>query len=134
MQRMSWEARAANELVSEAEGLFRPHLEAIRASVRAGFRFLHLPDPSKVLAVQGFRVAHGAMDVYLTRSTDDALAARFRLEDLEYGSPPALWHRHGAVAGVVTALLKLPAHGTPGAPSLARSSAADLWIPGSALS
>ena len=111
------------------DATLRPHLDAIQASMRAGFRFRHLPGFDNVLAVQGFRVACGAMDVYLARAPDDSLAARFRIDDLEFGSPPALWHRHGAVADVVTALLELPAHGTPGAPNMARSPATDLWVP-----
>jgi hypothetical protein len=105
-----------------------PHLDALQASVRAGFRFLHLPRFDNVLVVQGFRVGCGAMDMFRASSAEEAIAARFRVEDLETGSPPALWHLYGPVADVVYALLELPLHGTPGAPALARSRA--LWIPG----
>src|SRR2546421_447181 len=127
VQQMPWELTAANAADTRPEPWLLPHLEAIQASVRAGFRFRHLPGFDNVLAVQGFRVACGAMDVYLARAPDDSLAARFRIDDLEFGSPPALWHRNGAVADVVTELLELPAHGTPGAPNTARSPATDLW-------
>ncbi|QUG99463.1 hypothetical protein HUO13_00380 [Saccharopolyspora erythraea] len=106
-----------------------PHLEAVRASVRAGFRFRHLPDADDVHALQGFRVLSGAMDVYLARAADDALAARYRLEDLQSPSPAALWHRQGTVAEVVTALLELPEHGTPKAPKLAHARPEGLWVP-----
>lgn len=108
-----------------------PHLRAVEASVRAGFRFSHLPDVDNLLAVQGFRVHHGAMDMFLARSAFDALAARVRVEDLDFHwSPPPLWHARGAVADVVTELLELPPHGSPGAPTLAGSRPSDLWIPG----
>lgn len=113
----------------QEEAWLRPHLEAVRASVRAGFQFRHLPSPGNLLAVQGFRVRSGAMDMFLARSADDALAARFRLADLDGGGPPALWHQHGAVADVVSALVELPAHGTAGAPRLARARTSELWIP-----
>ncbi|MGP4019077.1 hypothetical protein [Saccharopolyspora sp. 5N708] len=115
------------------EPWLRPHLDALRASVQAGFRFLHLPRFDDVLAVQGLRVSHGAMDMFRARSADDALAARFRIEDLERGSPPAVWHRYGSVADVVMELLGLPPHGAANAPSLARARL-DLWVPGDALS
>lgn len=75
---------------------------AVEASVRAGFRFSYLPALDGVLAVQGIRVRHGAMDMYLARSASDALAARVRVDDLEFhSSPPPLWHARGAVADVV---------------------------------
>ncbi|WP_235883520.1 hypothetical protein [Saccharopolyspora elongata] len=105
-----------------------PHLDALRASVLAGFRFLHLPRFDDVLVLQGLRIAHGAMDMFRASSADDALAARFRVEDLESSSPQAVWHRYGPVAEAVRALLELPPHGSPGAPSLARSRS--LWLPG----
>lgn len=68
------------------------------------------------------------MDMFRASSADDALAARFRVEDLESSSPQAVWHRYGPVAEAVRALLELPPHGSPGAPSLARSRS--LWLPG----
>lgn len=95
---------------------FGSHLGVIAATVRAGFRFRYLPSLAEIVAVQGFRVRGGAMDVYLVRAEDDALAARFRVEDLEDPTPQAIWHRRGSVADVVAELLELPAHGTPGAP------------------
>ncbi|WP_344924689.1 hypothetical protein [Saccharopolyspora gregorii] len=75
-----------------------------------------MPSLAEIDAVQGFRVRAGAMDVYLVRAEQDALAARFRVDDLEDPVPHAIWHRRGSVAGVVAELLALPAHGAPGAP------------------
>ncbi|MGI8309670.1 hypothetical protein [Saccharopolyspora hattusasensis] len=115
------------------EPWLRPHLDVLRQSVQVGFRFLHLPRFDNVLAVQGLRVSHGAMDMFKASAADDAIAARFRVEDLELGSPPAVWHKHGRVDDVVTALLELPPHGALGAPRLARSPVSDLWVPGNAL-
>ncbi|PKW13700.1 hypothetical protein A8926_1252 [Saccharopolyspora spinosa] len=73
------------------------------------------------------------MDMFMASAADDAIAARFRIEDLELGSPPAVWHRHGPVADVVPALLELPPHNSPGAPRLARSPVSELWLPGDPL-
>jgi hypothetical protein len=114
----------------KTEAWLRSHLGAIEASVRAGFRFSYLPGLDDVVAVQGIRVQHGAMDMYLARSAFDALAARIRVDDLEFHrSPPPLWHTRGAVADVVMELLGLPSHGSPGAPTLAHFRPSDLWIP-----
>lgn len=99
------------------DALFHSHLAAIRASVHAGFRFRHLPagrDDEFVL--QGFRVENGVMDTFLTYAADDAVAARYRVADLELPDPPALWRRDGPVDEVVLALLALPAHGARGSP------------------
>jgi hypothetical protein len=112
------------------DAVLAPHLDAIRASVHAGFVFWHLPESGNMLALSGFRATHGAMDTYLARGPDDAFAARYRLDDLECPNPPVLWQQHGTVAEVVTALLALPAHGTPGAPALARRAPSELWTPG----
>ncbi|MEV0049785.1 hypothetical protein AB0H34_04715 [Saccharopolyspora shandongensis] len=118
-------------MVEQAEAWLRPHLGAVEASVRAGFRFSYLPTLDGVLAVQGFRVLDGAMDMYLARSAFDALAARIRVDDLEFhASPSPLWHARGAVADVVMELLGLPPHGSPGAPVLALSRPSELWVPG----
>lgn len=115
----------------EPEAWLRPHFGALEASVRAGFRFTYLPALDDVLAVQGIRVQDGAMDMYLAQSAFDALAARVRIDDLEFHtSPSPLWHARGAVADVVMELLALPPHGSPGAPSLARTRPSELWIPG----
>ncbi|GAA4840249.1 hypothetical protein GCM10025787_21350 [Saccharopolyspora rosea] len=97
--------------------------------MRRGFRFRHLPSTGDIAEVQGFRVEHGAIDIFRARSADDALGARFRVEDLERGSSAALWHRCGPVADVVTELLALPPHDTGGAPGLAAVRAPDLWLP-----
>ncbi|GDY33965.1 hypothetical protein [Gandjariella thermophila] len=108
-----------------------PHLDAIRSSVAAGFSFWHLPAPRNVLGIYGFHSAHGAMDIYLARAANDALAARYRLDDLERPNPPVLWHQRGVVADVVRALLDLPPHGTPGAPTLIHLPPSELWTPAS---
>lgn len=112
-----------------------PHIDAIRASVRAGFRFHHLPGPTAlrsadVEAICGFRAAFGAMDTYVVRGMDDAVAARYRLDDLDQPCPPTLWHLRGTTVEVVRAVLALPPHGTPGAPSLAIARPSELWTPG----
>lgn len=111
---------------------FEPHLGAIRASVRAGFRFRHLPSHSQMLALHGFRARSGVMDMYLARDVDDAFAARVRLQDLELPrTPPPLWHDSGSVADVVLALLEIPEHGRPGAPVQPLHAPSEwLWIPG----
>ena len=111
---------------------FEPHLEAIRASVRAGFRFRHLPSHSRMRALHGFRARSGVMDMYLARDTHDAFAARVRLADLELPrTPPPLWHDSGPVVDVVRALLELPEHGARGAPVRPVDPPSELlWVPG----
>ncbi|WP_243790066.1 hypothetical protein [Saccharopolyspora gloriosae] len=95
-------------------------MAAIRASVHAGFRFRHLPTGREdEFVLQGFRVENGVMDTFLTYAADDAVAARYRVADLELPDPPALWRRDGPVDEVVLALLALPAHGARGSPMAA---------------
>ncbi|MCX2733299.1 hypothetical protein OOZ19_23905 [Saccharopolyspora sp. NFXS83] len=113
---------------SGVESSYLPHLAAIRASVCAGFRFQHLPSRDEVLAVYGFRASHGAMDTYVAHDRHDATAARYRLDDLDHGSPRPPWERHGNVADVVAELLELPPHGTRGAPGRTGSTS-ELWLP-----
>ncbi|WP_243789916.1 hypothetical protein [Saccharopolyspora gloriosae] len=113
---------------SGVESSFLPHLAAIRASVRAGFRFQHLPSRDEVLAVYGFRASRGAMDTYVAHDRHDATAARYRLDELDQSSPKPLWERHGTVADVVYELLELPPHGTRGAPDRT-GRAGTLWLP-----
>lgn len=113
-----------------SESWLRSHLAALEACVLAGFRFRYLPTLDDLARVQGFRVASGAMDVFVAESADRASAARFRVEDFANGyTPPALWHRRGGVADVVMELLELAPHGSPGAPELANERVDDLWIP-----
>lgn len=101
------------------DALFHSHLAAIRASVHEGFRFRYLPTGrDDELVLQGFRVENGVMDTFLAHAADDAVAARYRLSDLELPDPPALWRRDGPVDEVVQALLALPAHGARGSPVL----------------
>lgn len=123
-----WESHTGEEAA-----LFRPHLEAIRASVHAGFRFRHLPSHANLSALQGFRTRSGAMDMYLARDTHDAFAVRVLLEDLQHPrTPPPLWHDTGPVADVIHALLEIPEHNTPGAPQRPMNPPSELlWIPGS---
>lgn len=105
----------------DTDALFQPHLDAIRASVREGFRFRHLRGADGEMVLQGFRVANGAMDVFLAYAPEDSVAARYRVEDLEEPEPPALWRRNGTVEAVVLELLALPAHGARGSPSVPES-------------
>lgn len=108
------------------EAWLRPHIEALETSVRHGFRFQHLPNTGDIAEVLGIRVQHDTIDVFRARSAEDALAARFRVDDLEHGTPTALWHHRGTVADVIAELLALPPHGTP---RLATVRAPDLWLP-----
>lgn len=107
----------------------RPHIGAIEDSRRAGFGFLYLPSLANLSTLQAVHKAHGAMDVYSASSVSDAVAARFRLDDLESRRPQPLWHMCGSVSDVVTELLRLPSHGSSGAPSVARALLSELWIP-----
>ncbi|WP_338601553.1 hypothetical protein [Saccharopolyspora sp. SCSIO 74807] len=107
----------------------RAHIEAIEDSKRAGFMFLYLPSLANLTTLQGVHKTHGAMDVYSASSTSDAVAARFRLEDLEGGRPRPLWQAHGSVTDVVGELMQLPPHGSTGAPNLALPLPGELWVP-----
>lgn len=112
---------------------FKPHLEAIRASVRAGFRFQHLPSAENVTALQAFRVSPPVIDMYLVRDAEDAFAARMRLDDLDSPDPPAVWHERGSVEDVVMQLLELPPSsvGSPLVVASRRPSDwSGLWVPG----
>lgn len=106
-----------------------PHIQAVEDTRRAGFAFLYLPNLANMSTFQGFREAHGAMDVYSATAASDAVAARYRREDLDCDRPRPLWTAHGSVTDVVTELLQLPPHGSPGAPSLALALPGDLWVP-----
>lgn len=106
-----------------------PHIAAIEDSKRAGFRFLYLPSLANLSTLQGIHKAHGAMDVYSATAASDAVAARFRLEDLETPRPRPLWHAYGSVTDVVCELMQLPPHGASGAPKLALSTAGELGVP-----
>ncbi|MFI0465220.1 hypothetical protein ACH347_14185 [Saccharopolyspora sp. 5N102] len=124
MDHLKWRATPG-----DLDPAHRAAIAAIEASMRAGFRFRHLPTIDNLLALQGIRISSGVIDVYLTEAPHIASAARFRVEDIESGvAPPSLWYRNGTVEEVVRALLDLPPHGSPGAPNLARSRS--LWLPG----
>lgn len=118
---------------SSDELRFKPHLDAIRASMRAGFRFQHLPSAENVTALQAFRVSPPVIDMYLVRDAEDAFAARMRLDDLDSPDPPAVWHERGSVEDVVMQLLELPPSSAR-SPLLATSRRpsdwSGLWLPG----
>jgi hypothetical protein len=107
-----------------------PHIAAIKCSVNAGFRFVHLhgPDSGAVEVIHAERWSpQGVVETYTFRDTTEALAARFRSENYPYGDP--LWEISGTVAEVIMALLDLPPHGAPRAPVLARPASSSLWLP-----
>lgn len=109
-----------------------PHLKALARCVEAGFRFLHMPNSvGQIAAIHAERLSiRGAVDQVILRHWDKAAASRTRLEDYPDGHP--LWQTQGSVAYVISELLGLPPHGTPGAPvAVLRASA--LWRPGDPL-
>jgi hypothetical protein len=96
---------------------FTPHLAALVRCVEEGFKFREITD-----GLHGFRVRAGAFEIVLIRDMASALAARYRMSELDNPGPAsALWSADGAVADVVAMLLSLPSHGERGAPSLART-------------
>jgi hypothetical protein len=100
--------------VTDAE--FAPHLAALGRCVEEGFRFREITG-----GLHGFRIRAEALDILLVRDVSAALAARYRMADLDDRGPAAaLWSADGSVAQVVAGLLSLPKHGERGAPSLAR--------------
>ena len=73
----------------------------------------------------------GGIGTFHADSATDALAARVRIDDLDFHtSPQALWDTRGTVADVLTDLLALPPHGTTAAPTAATTRLPDLWLPG----
>lgn len=107
-----------------------PHIAAIRRSVNAGFQFLHLhgADGREVAAIHAERIRGAVVETYTMQAMGQAIAARFRAEDYPDGDP--LWHQHGTVQEVITALLALPPQGAPGAPNRTRRRPSNLWLPG----
>lgn len=107
-----------------------PHINAIRRSVAAGFRFLHLREGESVAvtAIHAQRLCGGVVETYTFRHMTEAVAARFRAEDYPRSDP--LWQQQGTVEAVITALLDLPPHGAPGAPATTRLAPSSLWLPG----
>lgn len=94
---------------------FAPHLDALGRCVDEGFRFREITD-----GLHGFRVRGAALEIILIRDVPAALAARYRMADLDDPGPAsALWSTSGPVADVVAALLALPWHDQPGSPRLA---------------
>ncbi|ACU98614.1 hypothetical protein [Saccharomonospora viridis] len=109
-----------------------PHIAAIELSMAAGFQFLHLPDDTgqALVAIHAERRHPHVVETYTIQSMTEAVAARFRTEDYPHGDP--LWQEHGTVEEVVTALLTLPPHGDPDAPTMTRRASSSLWPPGNA--
>ncbi|MGW5643695.1 hypothetical protein [Saccharopolyspora sp. NPDC003762] len=109
----------------QVDASMRPHLAALEASRRAGFRFVYRSHAGDMFAVQGIRVdgRYGVLDLLEVRSPLEALAARVRIEDLDFFSPTTrLWEKQGAVADVVMELLGLD----PPVPETARDVALHL--------
>lgn len=105
-------------------------IAAIVRSREAGFHFLHLRADDEVVAIHAERWRAGAVDSYLVRAARDAYAARFRAEEYGRSGGGPLWHTLGTAAEVITELLALPPHGSPGAPVLAHRAPSELWLPG----
>ena len=108
-----------------------PHIAALERAVEAGFQFTSLADERGLMitalyAERWCRV--GVVETIAIRGMKEAIAARIRVED--YPDRDPLWQHAGSVAEVVAELLALPAHGTAGAPKLARPSSSSLWFPG----
>ncbi len=101
-------------------------LDRVRDLVRAGFAgVLHRDEHGEILAVQATRVRAGHIETVLICDEHDALAARCRDDD----DAAVVWHRAGSTADVIAELLDLPSPGTHGAPTLARATPSELWIP-----
>ncbi|WP_245976160.1 hypothetical protein [Amycolatopsis palatopharyngis] len=112
-------------MIREAE-----HLAAITRTRAGGFHFVHLRKGGEVIAIHGQRWLAGAVDTYLVRAADEAIAARYRAEDYGLTERGPLWQRCGSVADVIAELLALPPHGAPGAPTLELRDRTELWLPG----
>lgn len=106
-----------------------PHIAAIRRSMNAGFRFLHLRDGNEheLAAIYAERTRGGVVDTYTIRDIHEATASRSRANDYPGGDP--LWQQHGTVEDVITALLELPPPGAPGAPNRTSRRPNGLWLP-----
>ncbi len=103
-----------------------PALDRVHDLVRAGFAgVLHRDEHGEILAVQATRVRAGHIETVLIHDEHDALAARCRDEP----EATVVWHRAGSTADVITELLDLPTPGTHGAPTLARATPSELWLP-----
>ncbi|MBB5154935.1 hypothetical protein [Saccharopolyspora phatthalungensis] len=107
-----------------------PHIAALQRAVEAGFKFMHLRDGHGELAAiyAERRCGYGVVENITLRGMDEAVAARFRVEDYPHGDP--LWREHGTVEEVITAVLELPPHGSPGAPNSTHRRGSGLWVPG----
>lgn len=108
-----------------------PHIAALQRAVEAGFQFRQLADEhgTAIAAMYAERwCRYGVVENITLQSMDQALAQRLRIENYPHGDP--LWQHMGTVAEVIHDLLALPAHGFPGAPTLARRASSSLWLPG----
>ncbi|SNR55727.1 hypothetical protein SAMN06265360_11011 [Haloechinothrix alba] len=112
----------------------RPHIEALRRSVTAGFTFRHLYDSSGAVvdALYAQRWRAGVMDTFLVHGMHEAIAARYPAPGAQI-EPEPLWHRSGTVAEVIDALLELPDNDRPGAPRRRLRAPDGLWVPGRAM-
>ncbi|MQA16510.1 MAG: hypothetical protein GEV09_20935 [Pseudonocardiaceae bacterium] len=101
-------------------------LDRVRDLKRAGFGFLaHRDEHGEIVTLQATRVRAGHIETVLIHDEHDALASRCRDEP----RAAVVWHRTGSTADVIAELLDLPEPWTPGAPTLARATPSDLWIP-----
>ncbi|WP_116042953.1 hypothetical protein [Amycolatopsis palatopharyngis] len=110
-----------------------PHIAALRRAVELGFQFKPLafkPEdggvPAALYAERWSR--DGVVETITMQGMTEAIAARIRVEDYPHGDP--IWQLAGTVAEVIAELLALPAHDSPGAPTLARRASSSLWLPG----
>ncbi len=107
-----------------------PHITAIRRSMQAGFRFLHIPDAGghAIAVIHAERSRGSRIETYTVRAMDEAVAARIRTEDYPDGAP--VWQQHGTVEEVVTAVLELPPPGASRELNRTRRRSSSLWLPG----
>jgi hypothetical protein len=99
------------------------HLAALERSRQAGFVFVNLGHE----AMLGQRWRDGTVEDITFLGATKAIAARFREQDYPRGDP--LWQRHGGLEDVVDALLELPPHGNPDAPTLPNRISNPIWTP-----
>jgi len=101
-------------------------LDRVRDLRRAGFTFLaHRDEEGEVATLQATRIRAGHIETVLIHGEHDALVARCRDEP----RAAVVWHQAGSTADVIAELLDLPTPGTHGAPTLARATPSELWIP-----
>ncbi|SDZ15915.1 hypothetical protein SAMN05421504_11038 [Amycolatopsis xylanica] len=87
--------------ISEEE---RPHIEAMKRAMRAGFRAVPLAD-APVIHAERWR--QESVDTYTISSMTSATAARWRVNDYGDNEKDPLWQTTGTVAEVIVAVLAL---------------------------